>query len=209
MWGVRVHPERGQGDVFPNSMRPKDEGRYHLIDEDDSIQTHLHEHEADIEVSVGVVTVSTSRWKKYGDLAGIDKIPDDDESGKILAEELGGIDYRLVPDDKTAIASAVLDMLNRVDVVVTTGGTGISPKDVTIEAVKPMVEKELEGFGEIFRFLSYNEIGESAVITRAFAGILNGKAVFCLPGSKNAVRLGVRIIKPLLRHIISHARGLK
>jgi len=107
------------------------------------------------------------------------------------------------------IICAVLDMINRVDVVITTGGTGISPKDVTIEAVKSIVDKELEGFGEIFRYLSYKEIGESAIITRAFAGVLNGRVIFCLPGSSKAVELGVKIIKPVLRHVVSHARGLR
>ena len=168
-----------------------------------------HEHEADIDVKVGVVTVSTSRWKKYGSIRGIENIPPDDISGNVIAKELNCVEYRLVPDDKSMIICAVLDMLNRVDVVVTTGGTGISPKDVTIEAIKSIVDKELEGFGEIFRYLSYKEIGESAIITRAFAGVLNGRVIFCLPGSSKAVELGVKIIKPVLKHVVSHARGLR
>ena len=168
-----------------------------------------HEHEANIDVKVGVITVSTSRWKKYGSISGIENIPPDDISGKIISKELNCVEYRLVPDDKSMIICAVLDMLNRVDVVVTTGGTGISPKDVTIEAIKSIVDKELEGFGEIFRYLSYKEIGESAIITRAFAGVLNGRVIFCLPGSSKAVELGVKIIKPVLRHVVSHARGLR
>jgi len=168
-----------------------------------------HEHEADIDVKVGAITVSTSRWKKYGSVSGIENIPPDDTSGKIIVNELNCIEYKLVPDDKNRIICAVLDMLNRLDVVVTTGGTGISPKDVTIEAIKSIVDKELEGFGEIFRYLSYKEIGESAIITRAFAGVLNGRVIFCLPGSSKAVELGVKIIKPVLKHVVSHARGLK
>jgi len=106
----------------------------------------MKEHEADVDVRVGVITVSTSRWRKFGDVMGVENIPEDDKSGRILAEELNCVDYRLVPDDRSKIITAILDMLNRVDVIITTGGTGISPKDVTIEAVKMVVEKEMEGF---------------------------------------------------------------
>ena len=169
----------------------------------------MFEHEADIGVTFGVVTISTTRWEKHGHLKGVSSIPEDDRSGKFLVEELKAKDYALVPDDRVIIAKTVLDFLERVDVVVTTGGTGVSPKDVTIEAVKPLVEKELEGFGELFRYLSYKEIGERVILTRVFAGVLNGKAVFCLPGSLNAVKLGVKLVKSQARHVISHARGLR
>ncbi len=166
-------------------------------------------HEEDVDVKVGVITVSTSRWKKFGDVSGVENIPDEDESGKIIAEQLNCVDYRLVPDDRSKIISAILDMMKKVDVIVTTGGTGISPDDVTIEAVKMVVEKEMEGFGEIFRLLSYNEIGEAAMLTRAFAGVSRNKVIFCLPGSKKAVELGIKLIKPQLKHIVTHAKGLK
>ncbi len=170
----------------------------------------MKEHEVDIDVRVGVITVSTSRWEKFGDVMGVENIPGEDKSGRILAEELNCVDYRLVPDDRSKIITAILDMLNNnIDVIVTTGGTGISPKDVTIEAVKMVVEKEMEGFGELFRLLSYKEIGEAAMLTRAFAGISRNKVIFCLPGSENAVRLGIKLIKPQLKHIVSHARGLR
>ncbi len=169
----------------------------------------MEEHEAEVDISFGVITISSSRYERYGRLKGVENIPDDDESGRILVEELNAKRYILVPDDKTEIISATFDMLRDVDVVVTTGGTGLSPMDVTIEALKPLVEKEIEGFGEIFRFLSYREIGERAILTRAFAGVLNNKVIFCLPGSKNAVKTGLRIIKSQIRHIISHVRGIK
>ncbi len=170
----------------------------------------MHEHEADVEVRVGVVTISTSRWNRFGDIVGVENIPDEDESGKLLAEELNCVEYRLIPDDRSRIISTLMDLIHRdVDVIITTGGTGISPEDITIEAVKMIVEKEMEGFGEIFRMLSYEEIGESAILTRAFAGVSHGKVIFCLPGSKKAVKLGLRLIKPLLRHAVSHARGLR
>ena len=170
----------------------------------------MHEHEADVEVRVGVVTVSTSRWSRFGDVIGVENIPEDDESGRLLAKELNCVEYRLIPDDRSKIISTIMDLIHRdIDVIITTGGTGISPKDVTIEAVRMLVEKEIEGFGEIFRMLSYEEIGESAILTRTFAGVSHGKIIFCLPGSKKAVELGIKLIKPLLRHAVSHAKGLR
>ena len=169
----------------------------------------MHEHEADIDVRVGAVTISTSRWRKFGDIAGVENVPEEDESGKLVVGELNCVDYRLIPDDRSKIISTLMDMMHHVDVIVTIGGTGISPKDVTIEAVRMLVEKEMDGFGEIFRMLSYEEIGVSAILTRAFAGVAQGKVIFCLPGSKGAVKLGLKLIKPLLKHAVSHARGLR
>ncbi len=170
----------------------------------------MHEHEADVEVRVGVVTISTSRWDKFGELRGVDKIPEEDESGKLIAKELNCIEYRLIPDDRSKIVSTLMELIHGdVDVIITTGGTGISPRDRTIEAVKMIVEKEMEGFGEIFRMLSYQEVGVSAILTRAFAGVSHGKVIFCLPGSKKAVELGLKLIKPLLKHAVSHAKGLR
>ncbi len=163
-------------------------------------------HEVDLKIDYGVVTISTSRFERYGF---VDSPPKDDISGRFLCDEFKAKVYRLIPDDVLEIRRTVLNVLKDVDVIITTGGTGLNPKDVTIEAIKPIVEKEIEGFGEIFRYLSYKEIGERAMLTRAFAGILNGKAVFCLPGSLNAVKLGARLIKSQIKHILTHARGLK
>jgi molybdenum cofactor biosynthesis protein B len=96
---------------------------------------------------------------------------------------------------------------NDVDAAVFCGGTGITSSDVTIEAVTPFLEKILHGFGEIFRRLSYDEIGSSAVLSRAVAGVANGKAIFCIPGSPNAVRLCLeKLILPEAGHIVKHAR---
>jgi len=163
-------------------------------------------HEVEFEISFGVITISTSRFEKHGLLK---EPPSDDESGRFLVKEFNAKAYMLIPDSVMEIRRAVLDMLREVDVVITTGGTGLNPKDVTIEAVKPLIEKEIEGFGEIFRYLSYQEIGDRAMLTRAFAGVVKGKAVFCLPGSLNAVKLGAKLIKSQVRHILTHARGLK
>ena len=171
-------------------------------------------HEADISISIGIITVSTSRWQRYGDVEGLHALDIiDDESGKTLRDELSKFyrvdDYALVPDDEGKIVDKVLEMLERCEAVILTGGTGLSPRDITIEAVTPLFKKEIPGFGELFRRLSYDEIGYNSILTRAAAGIVEDKVVFCLPGSKNAVKTALPIIVSTLRHIVSHARGLK
>lgn len=167
-------------------------------------------HEKDLDYKVVIITVSTSRYRKYGKLRGIDSICEFDESGKIIYETFREyvVDYYLVPDDITDIRHAVLDALDGADVCIITGGTGLSPTDVTVEAVEPLFTKKIDGFGEIFRMLSYNEIGLSTILSRVTAGLVNDKVVFCLPGSKKAVKLGVEIIKSVLKHILSHAKGI-
>ncbi len=164
-------------------------------------------HEGVEDFVAGIVTVSTSRFKKYGILEGVENIPEDDGSGRVIAEVLGSrvIFYRLVPDDVYEIRRAVYEFQG--DVLIVTGGTGLTPTDVTVEALEPVFEKRIDGFGEIFRLESYKEIGYSAILSRAVAGVVDGKVVFCLPGSKNAVRLGMRIVEEIAGHIIAHAKG--
>ncbi len=171
-----------------------------------------HEHDADIDVKVGIITVSTSRYEKYGDVRGVGGLGKiDDPSGNEILNNLrfDVTDYALIPDWERKIVKTLLDMIEKVDAVVITGGTGLNPSDVTVEAIEPLFEKKIDGFGEIFRYLSFKEVGTSAILSRAIAGIMDGKAVFCLPGSKNAVKLAVNLINDSLKHIISHARGLK
>ncbi|RLI78778.1 molybdenum cofactor biosynthesis protein [Archaeoglobales archaeon] len=172
----------------------------------------MEKHEAKINPTIGIITVSTSRWEEFGDVDDVSKIKElGDESGKIIKNlsNFEVIEYRLVPDDEQRIVAAFKELLGKVDVIITTGGTGIAPKDVTIEALEPLVDKKLDGFGEIFRMLSYKEVGTAAILSRAFAGVIDGKALFCLPGSKKAVKLAMGLINPLIRHVITHARGLK
>ncbi|MDI3498173.1 MogA/MoaB family molybdenum cofactor biosynthesis protein [Archaeoglobus sp.] len=165
-------------------------------------------HEKDVSYEVAVITVSTSRYERHGEVRGVEKIPEDDASGKLLVESFSASQYFLVPDDVMRIRRAVLEALVRADVCLITGGTGLNPRDVTIEAVEPLFTKKIEGFGELFRMLSYQEVGYSAILSRATAGLVNDKAVFCLPGSSKAVRLAAEIIKGSLKHILSHAKGM-
>jgi len=116
---------------------------------------------------------------------------------------------KIVADDKAQIAAEIQKSLDisELDVIIFSGGTGITPTDVTIETVSPFLAKTLPGFGEFFRRISFEKVGSAAVLSRAVAGVANGKAVFCIPGSPNAVRTAVEIlILPEAPHIVKHAR---
>jgi len=171
--------------------------------------TRRHKEKAPKKLGFAVVVCSTSRYQKL--MAG-EKV--EDESGDLIAESLRQhghtvIFRRVIPDDKSLIEENLKEALEspNVEAVILCGGTGISSTDVTIETVKPFLNKELHGFGEIFRWLSYQTIGSAAVMTRAIAGVAERKAVFCIPGSPQAVRLCLeKLILPEVGHIIFHAR---
>jgi molybdenum cofactor biosynthesis protein B len=157
-----------------------------------------HKKHAHGKVICAVITVSTSRTKE------------NDESGKIISDLLKGdghsvVHYNLVKDDITKIRGEIEIILKKQDrqAMILNGGTGISKGDVTIEAVKPFLEKELKGFGEMFRYLSYMEIGSPTILSRAMAGVGKGIIIFCLPGSTNACRLAMeKLILPELGHMV-------
>ncbi len=159
--------------------------------------------------TVAVITVSTSRFEKYGNSA---KPGDcEDESGQIIIDLLEKAGHKtaywLLKDNLLDIETTLLEMLERADAAILCGGTGLTASDVTIEAVTPLLEKTIPGFGELFRLKSYEEIGTASVLSRATAGAIKGRAVFCIPGSPNAARLAVsEIIAPELGHIVSHIR---
>jgi len=168
-----------------------------------------HKAEAPKEISFGIFMCSTSRYEKMkkGEKA-------QDLSGDMIEDELRKAGHRVlfrevVSDDKTMIATGMKSAmrLTDVDAVIFCGGTGITPSDITIETVMPFLDKTLPGFGEIFRRLSYDEIGSPAVLSRAIAGVAKGRAVFCIPGSPNAVQLCLsKLILPEAGHFIKHAR---
>lgn len=126
---------------------------------------------------------------------------------KTLAEAQGleVTHYRIVKDDVEEISGALSLWLKdeEIDVIISTGGTGIAKRDRSIEAIEPFYEKELPGFGELFRYLSFTEdIGSKALLSRASAGTVSNKAIFVLPGSRGAVKLAMeRLILPEIRHI--------
>jgi len=137
-----------------------------------------------------------------------------DETGRLasgLLEEAGHrvAAYMIVRNDAAMIQEAIRGLLDSegVQVVITSGGTGIGSKDRTVDAVSALFEKRVEGFGELFRRLSYEEVGEAAILSRATAGVAKNRLVFCLPGSKNAMELGLkRIIIPSLGHMLWELR---
>ncbi|MBV0903437.1 MogA/MoaB family molybdenum cofactor biosynthesis protein [Haloarcula salina] len=178
-----------------------DEGETEHGSDDHSHEDHDHHaHDADA-VSVGVLTVSTSRTL------------DDDPAGDVIAATLEDAGHevafrRLVDDDPAAIADAVVDLLDDgADAVVTTGGTGLTPDDVTVDALTPLFDRPIPGFGELFRWLSYEEVGPMAMASRATAGAVEDRLVFCLPGSENAARTGTEdLIAPALGHLLGLVR---
>lgn len=171
--------------------------------------TRRHREKAPTRLGFAVIVCSTSRYQK---LMAVEKV--EDKSGDLIAgllEQHGHtvIFRRVIPDDKSVIEKSLKEALRlqNLDAVILCGGTGISPTDVTIETVKPLLKKELHGFGEIFRWLSYEAINSAAVMSRAVAGVVEGKAVFCIPGSPQAVRLCLeKLILPEVGHIVFHAR---
>jgi molybdenum cofactor biosynthesis protein B len=168
-----------------------------------------HKATAPKQLTFGIFVCSTSRYQQ---LQKREKI--DDVSGELIEALLKNAGHKvlfkkIIADDKVLIQGAVRSILDSadLDVAVFCGGTGIAPSDVTIETVSPFLEKTLPGFGEIFRRLSYDKVGSAAVMSRAVAGVAKGKALFCIPGSPDAVRVSVEmLILPEAPHIVRHAR---
>jgi molybdenum cofactor biosynthesis protein B len=139
---------------------------------------------------------------------------EDDEGGRLLGELLRGggftvASHAIVREDNAAIRDAVLERCRAdVEAIVLTGGTGIAPRDRTVEVLAPLFTKTLDGFGEAFRRLSWDQIGPNAILSRAVAGVIEGRVVVALPGSTKAVHLGVeQLIVPTLRHAVDLASG--
>jgi molybdenum cofactor biosynthesis protein B len=162
---------------------------------------HAHRRDAAAQVPTAVVTVSDTRTLET------------DTGGALAAELLQTAGHpvawrRVVRDEPAAIAAAVTDALrdDGVRAVIVTGGTGVAPRDLTPESVEPLLERIVPGFGELFRALSFQEIGSAALLSRALAGLARGRVVFVLPGSRGAVRLALeRLILPELGHLAAEA----
>ena len=159
-----------------------------------------HEHRAasPTQIRCYLLTVSDTRTEE------------NDTGGRLVRELLAGdghevVGHAIVPDEPATLRAAIEKQLDAeaVQAVITTGGTGISRRDGTFEVVSTLIDKRIDGFGELFRALSFEEIGPSAMLSRACAGTARGKILISLPGSKNAVRLGVtRLVLPELGHLV-------
>ncbi|HDN63200.1 MAG TPA: molybdenum cofactor biosynthesis protein MoaB [Candidatus Bathyarchaeota archaeon] len=168
-----------------------------------------HKSEAPSNLNYAVIVGSTSRYERLR-LGGEVEDPSGDLIENILKSQGHEVSIRkIVPDKPEMIREALEEAISsrEVDVILTCGGTGITSSDVTIETVKPMLDKTLEGFGEIFRLISYRKIGSAAILTRALAGVSKGKAIFCIPGSPDAVKTALEeLILKEAGHIVKHAR---
>ena len=160
----------------------------------------MHEHRRDQEMEAKVALMITSDTRT----------PENDETGKTAINLLKESDHKVVgyviiKNKETKIKDAFKEFLKNeeVQVIITSGGTGISSKDKTVDVVTSFLEKELPGFGEFFRRYSFDEIGEATILSRATAGVIEGKLVFCLPGSKGAMKTALKkIILPSLSHML-------
>ena len=170
--------------------------------EDETPSVHRHHRDAPGALGVAVVTVSDTRTLE------------DDTGGALLVELAEAEGHRLihreiVTDDPDAIRDAVRRATAEAEVqaVILTGGTGVAPRDVTPETVEPLFDRALPGFGELFRMLSFEEIGAAALLSRATAGWIDGRVVFALPGSRGALRTAMsRLILPELGHLVGESR---
>ena len=168
---------------------------------DPASHDHHHRRSAPAQVPTAVVTVSDTRTLET------------DTGGARVAELLGAAGHpvvarEIVADEPAAISAMLSALLARDDVgaVILTGGTGVAPRDVTPEAVEPLLDRVVPGFGELFRALSYEQIGSAALLYRALAGLAAGRVVFVLPGSRGAVELAMeKLVLPELGHLAGEA----
>jgi len=160
-----------------------------------------HKHKAPKSVSCAVLTISDTRTER------------DDESGQRLVRKLGEsghrvIRYCILKNEADSIKKKIYELLKEeeLQVIITSGGTGVSRRDITIETIYPILEKKLDGFGELFRSLTYQEIGTGSIMSRAIAGVARGKVIICLPGSPEATNLAMdKIILPEIGHLVREA----
>ena len=136
-----------------------------------------------------------------------------DESGKLIKQRLSEsghkvVYYCILKNDAPTLKNKIIELIKQdeVQVIITSGGTGLSHKDVTVDTIQPMLEKKLDGFGELFRNLTYQELGTASIMSRAISGIINGKVIICFPGSLGATTLAMdKIILPEIGHLVREA----
>jgi molybdopterin adenylyltransferase len=173
-------------------------------------KTHKSKAEKTLTYAVYICSTSRAKQQEAGE-------PVTDLGGDKIVELLKAAGQKvlfkkIISDDETEIQDAVMYVtgINEIDAAIFSGGTGITPTDVTIESVSPFFEKNLPGFGEFFRHISFERVGSAAVLSRATAGVAKGKVIFCIPGSPNAVQTAVEmLILSEAPHIVKHAREQK
>ena len=159
-----------------------------------------HKSESSNDIYCGIITLSDSRKSEKLDLSG-KYIADKIESKYTLKVK------DLISDEEDDLRKSIENMiLQNIDVIITTGGTGLDDRDITVETVETLFEKKIDGFGELFRLKSYEEIGSSALLSRATAGIYKKTLIFSMPGSPNAVKTGMSLIIDELPHFVHHVK---
>lgn len=175
-----------------------------------SESSKTHKLKAAKSLNYGVFICSTSRYKQLE--AGEKQVSDvgGDTVVELLEKSKQKVLFKkIIADEETMIQDAVMFAMGlpELDAAIFSGGTGITPTDITIETVAPFFDKTLPGFGEFFRRISFDRVGSAAVLSRAVAGISKGKVFFCVPGSPDAVKVAVEmLILPEAPHIVKHAR---
>lgn len=173
-----------------------------------SESTKRHKAEAPKRLGFALYVCSTSRYEQLKKGNRVEDVSGDIIESLITNAKHVIVERQIISDNKEMIEEKLKKAFDSADVdaVIFCGGTGIASSDVTIETVSSFMEKTLPGFGEIFRFLSFEKIGSAAIMSRAFAGVAKGKVFFCIPGSPDAVKICVeRLILPEAAHIIKHS----
>jgi len=160
-----------------------------------------HKHRAPKSVNCAVLTISSTRTEQT------------DDSGRLIRQKLSEsghqvTSYCILKDEADSIRKKIYELMEEEELqaIITNGGTGVSHADITIEAIYPILEKELDGFGELFRSLTYRQIGSGSIMSRAIAGVVRGKVILCLPGSPEAANLAMdEIIVPEIGHLVGEA----
>jgi molybdenum cofactor biosynthesis protein B len=173
--------------------------------------TEIHKKKSPKKVKTAVITISDSKYTYHW--TGEKGVETEDVSGKNIAKSLTNaghevVFYCIIPDHAGMIVETIDHVASTysADAIITTGGTGIGPRDVTIEALEALLDKKLDGFGELFRLESIKEVGNAAMMSRATAGVFGEVVVFCLPGSPNAVETGIDLILKEIGHLVKHAK---
>ena len=191
------HPEHQAANQKLDNVLPDQPGQR-------SASTQEHRAQAPDRVKCFVLTVSDTREEA------------DDRGGALIKELLQAanhelVGYHVVRDEIDSIREAVVtarDGMSEADAIIVTGGSGVGTRDVSPEALQPLLTKELPGFGEVFRVLSFAEVGAATMLSRAFAGVSGRTLLFVLPGSTNAVRLAMeKLIIPELGHLVREVRA--
>ncbi|MFC1957959.1 molybdenum cofactor biosynthesis protein B [Chloroflexota bacterium] len=160
-----------------------------------------HKEKAPRSVNCAVLTISDSRTEE------------NDESGKLIRQKLSQnghkvLSYAVLKNEAESIKKKISELLRQeeLQVIITSGGTGVSHRDITVETIYPILEKEMDGVGELFRFLTYQEMGTVSIMSRAMAGVAGGKVILCFPGSTGATSLAMdKIILPEIGHMVREA----